>query len=54
MDPGLGAVLEVVVAGFAMTGLAYQVVRLRAALRMRREPVAKDEVERHLALLARS
>jgi glycoside/pentoside/hexuronide:cation symporter, GPH family len=53
-DPGLGAVVEVVVTGFALTGLAYQLVRLRAALRMRREPVAKDVVERHLALLARS
>jgi len=54
VDPGLGAVLEVVVAGFALTGLAYHLVRLRAALRMGREPVAKDVVERHLALLARS
>jgi GPH family glycoside/pentoside/hexuronide:cation symporter len=53
VDPGLGAVLEVVVGGFALTGLAYQLVRLRAALRMRREPVAEDVVERHLALLAR-
>jgi GPH family glycoside/pentoside/hexuronide:cation symporter len=53
-DPGLGAVVEVVVTGFALTGLAYQLVRLRAALRMRREPVAKDVVERHLALLERS
>ena len=52
VDPGLRAVLEVVVTGFAITGLAYQLVRLRAALRMRREPVAKDVVERHLALLA--
>jgi GPH family glycoside/pentoside/hexuronide:cation symporter len=52
-DPGLGAVVEVVVTGFALTGLAYQLVRLRAARRMRREPVAKDVVERHLALLAR-
>ena len=40
--------------GFAITGLAYQLVRLRAALRMRREPVAKDVVERHLALMTRA
>jgi len=49
-DPGLDAVLEVVVAGFALTGLGYHLLRLRAALRMRREPVPKDLVERHLAL----
>ncbi len=48
-DIGLTAVLEVVLAGFALTAFAYHGVRLRAALRMRRAPVAKDGVERHLA-----
>jgi hypothetical protein len=49
-DPGLGAVLEVVVGGFALTAFFYHLVRVRAALRMRREPVAKDVALRHLAL----
>jgi GPH family glycoside/pentoside/hexuronide:cation symporter len=49
-DPGLGAVLEVVVAGFGLTAFFYQLIRLRAALRMRRAPVPKDVVDRHLAL----
>jgi GPH family glycoside/pentoside/hexuronide:cation symporter len=49
-DPGLGAVLEVVVAGFALTAFGYHLVRLRAALRMQRAPVPKDVVARHLAL----
>jgi GPH family glycoside/pentoside/hexuronide:cation symporter len=51
-DPGLGAVLEVVVAGFALTGFFYHLLRVRAARRMARAPVATDEVERHLALAA--
>jgi GPH family glycoside/pentoside/hexuronide:cation symporter len=46
---GLTAVLEVVLAGFALTAAAYHGVRLRAALRMRGAPLPKDEVERHLA-----
>jgi GPH family glycoside/pentoside/hexuronide:cation symporter len=48
-DIGLVAVLAVVVVGFALTAVAYHVVRLRAALRVRSEPVPKDVVERHLA-----
>jgi GPH family glycoside/pentoside/hexuronide:cation symporter len=51
-DPGLGAVLEVVVAGFALTGFFYHLLRLRAALRMARAPVSKDVVLRHVALAA--
>jgi GPH family glycoside/pentoside/hexuronide:cation symporter len=48
-DIGLTAVLEVVVAGFALTAAAYHAVRLRAALRMRRDPVPPALVARHLA-----
>jgi GPH family glycoside/pentoside/hexuronide:cation symporter len=51
-DPGLGAVLEVVVTGFAVTAFFYHAIRIRAALRMSRTPVAKDVVERHLALVS--
>jgi GPH family glycoside/pentoside/hexuronide:cation symporter len=47
-DIGLVAVLAVVVAGFALTAVAYHGVRLRAALRLRGDPVPKDVVERHL------
>jgi hypothetical protein len=39
-----------VVAGFGLTAFFYQLIRLRAALRMRRAPVPKDVVDRHLAL----
>jgi glycoside/pentoside/hexuronide:cation symporter, GPH family len=48
-DPGLSAVLEVVVAGFALTALLYHAIRLRAAFRMRAAPIAKDVVARHLS-----
>ena len=48
IDPGLNAVLEVVVAGFALTAFFFHAIRLRAALRLRRDPIAKDVVERHL------
>jgi GPH family glycoside/pentoside/hexuronide:cation symporter len=48
-DIGLQAVLEVVLAGFALTAVAYHGIRLRAALRMRRAPVTADLVALHLA-----
>jgi GPH family glycoside/pentoside/hexuronide:cation symporter len=48
-DIGLAAVLEVVLAGFAATAVAYHGIRLRAALRMRRAPVPAQDVGRHLA-----
>lgn len=47
-DIGLAAVLEVVVAGFALTAVAYHGVRLRAGLRMRRHPIPPALVARHL------
>jgi GPH family glycoside/pentoside/hexuronide:cation symporter len=48
-DIGLAAVLSVVLAGFALTAVAYHGVRFRAALRMRREPVPAEAVTLHLA-----
>ena len=51
-DVGLAVVLEVVLAGFALTAVAYHGVRLRAALRMRRAPVPADVVARHLGAAA--
>jgi GPH family glycoside/pentoside/hexuronide:cation symporter len=50
-DPGLRAVLDVVVAGFALTGLVHHGVRARAALALRRAPVEADRVRRHLAMV---
>jgi MFS/sugar transport protein len=47
-DIGLAAVLSVVLAGFALTAVAYHGVRFRAALRMRREPVPAEAVSLHL------
>ena len=49
---GLQAVLEVVLAGFALTAVAYHGVRLRAALRMRSAPVPAELVASHVAAQA--
>jgi len=47
-EPGPISVLAVVVAGFALSGLIYHAIRLRAAGRMRREPVSLNTVRAHL------
>jgi GPH family glycoside/pentoside/hexuronide:cation symporter len=46
--PGLATTLEVVVGGFSFTACVYQLIRFRAARRMRLEPVPHDVVRAHL------
>jgi GPH family glycoside/pentoside/hexuronide:cation symporter len=46
--PGLTTVFEVVVAGFALTAALYHLLRLRAARRMRAEPIPAGVVRTHL------
>jgi GPH family glycoside/pentoside/hexuronide:cation symporter len=46
--PGLTTVLAVVVAGFALTAALYHLMRLRAARRMRQEPITAEMVRTHL------
>mgnify|MGYP001453163289 CR=1 FL=1 len=47
-EPGPRAVLMILVAGVALTGFCYHVIRLRAAARLRAHPLAKEKVCRHL------
>jgi GPH family glycoside/pentoside/hexuronide:cation symporter len=51
--PGSITVLLVVTAGFALSGLLYHLVRLRAARRMRAEPIAPEIVRTHLEVSER-
>jgi len=48
VEPGLLAVLAIIVAGLALTAFCYHVIRLRAAGRLRAEPIAPEVVRRHL------
>jgi hypothetical protein len=48
--PGLTTVFEVVVAGFSLTAALYHLLRLRAARRMRAEPIPVGVVRTHLEL----
>lgn len=52
-DPGFGAVLLIVAAGFATAGALFHTVRLRAALRLARAPIEADLLRAHLAELPR-
>jgi GPH family glycoside/pentoside/hexuronide:cation symporter len=47
-DPGLLAVLDVVLAGFSLSGAVFHGVRLRAALALRRRPLPPETLRRHL------
>jgi MFS family permease len=49
-DPGISLTLGVVVAGFALTGFLFHLLRIRPALAMRRAPVAPGIIRAHLAL----
>ena len=51
-DPGLPAVFEVVTAGFALAFSAYHAIRLRTALKLRRDPVDPTLIRLHLEALA--
>ncbi len=50
-EPGVAAVLAVMVGGFAITGCVYHLFRARAAQRLRTEPVPSEQVRGHLAFL---
>ena len=47
-QPGLTAVLAVVGAGFALTGVAFHLMRLGPAARLAREPIAPELIRAHL------
>ena len=47
-QPGLTAVLAVVAAGFALTGVAFHLMRLGPAARLAREPIAPELIRAHL------
>jgi len=46
--PGLLAVVEIISAGVAVAALAWSIIRLRAARRLRDEPPPLDVIEKHL------
>ena len=46
--PGLSTTLEVVLGGFALTAFLYNLIRLRAALRLRANPLPSDQLQAHL------
>jgi len=48
-EPGLMAVLEILVAGLGFTALCYHALRLRAAVRLRARPVSPEVVRAHVA-----
>ncbi|UCE86629.1 MAG: MFS transporter [Deltaproteobacteria bacterium] len=47
-EPGTGTTLGVVLAGFGLTAFVFHLLRLRSALRMRRDPVDRDVLCAHL------
>lgn len=53
VEPGLGTILAVVLAGCGLTALLFHAIRLRAALRLGREPVEAGVVKAHLELTRR-
>ena len=48
-DPGVLAVLSVVIAGFAFSAMCFHIFRLRAAVKMQRAPIADEQIRIHLA-----
>jgi hypothetical protein len=48
-EPGILAVFAVVIGGFAFTAMCFHIFRLRAAILMRRAPVAADVIGTHIA-----
>ncbi|MCZ6784354.1 MAG: MFS transporter, partial [Proteobacteria bacterium] len=46
-DPGLLAVFAVLAVGLSFTATVFHAIRAGAALRMRRQPLARDRIERH-------
>ena len=52
-EPGIGTILAVVLAGCGLTATLFHAIRLRAALRLGREPVRSEVVKAHLELTQR-
>jgi len=52
-EPGIGTILAVVLAGCGLTATIFHGIRLRAALRLVREPVKSEVVKAHLELTRR-
>ena len=50
-DPGILAVLSVVVAGFAFSATCFHIFRVRAALAIRGAPIDDEQVRAHLAFI---
>ena len=50
-DPGVLAVFSVVIAGFAFSAMCFHIFRVRAALKMRKAPVAEEEIRAHLGFV---
>jgi GPH family glycoside/pentoside/hexuronide:cation symporter len=48
-DPGVMAVFSVVIAGFAFSAMCFHIFRVRAALKLRKSPIADDQIRNHLA-----
>ena len=48
-DPGVLAVFSVVTAGFAFSAMCFHIFRVRAALKLQKAPIAKEEIRAHLA-----
>jgi len=48
-DPGVIAVFSVVIAGFAFSTMCFHIFRVRAALKMRKAPIADEQIRIHLA-----
>lgn len=48
-DPGVLAVFGVVIAGFAFSAMCFHLFRVRAAFKMRKTPIADEQIRTHLA-----
>ena len=48
-DPGVMAVFGVVIAGFAFSAMCFHIFRVRAALKLRKSPIADEQIRLHLA-----
>jgi GPH family glycoside/pentoside/hexuronide:cation symporter len=49
VEPGILAVFSVLIGGFSFTALCFHLFRVRAALKLRREPIPREQIENHVA-----
>ena len=47
-DPGVMAVFGVVIAGFAFSAMCFHIFRVRAAFKLKKSPIADDQIRLHL------